>query len=1024
MGDMSSLGIFNSVRIQTDLTACAKCGSTARIANGLCVSCMLEPALEGDGNGGESLAAAFAEIDVRDADWRAGNYQILEEIGRGGMGVIYRARQRHSRRIVALKRVLSYHADSRETLARFRREAEAAASLDHPNILPIYEVSEGEDGLPFFSMKFAPGGSLLEVAPALRSEPRRSVALMAKVARAVEYAHGQGILHRDLKPGNILLDGRGEPLVSDFGLAKWLDTTSDVTRTLTIFGTPGYIAPEQARGPAAKLTSEADVYSLGAILFVLFTGRPPFLGEHALAVIQQAAEKPAPKLRTLAPALDRDLQTICARCLEREPQARYHSAGDLAEDLERWLQGRPTVTRPVLPSTRIWRWSRRNPTLVGTAAACLLLGAASIWVLRQSMPLPQTSAAAKKARLSPQVAAEQSKLRQALFATPGLQEETAELHLASGRRSVQERFYSALANQFKFDEKSLRERLPKFAEEVKRDPDAPIFERMSAAYLLRDFEEMERLALRAADEAERTIPSRPEDALRAFDLAAVAARKSNEFARARDHLREAEKLTDQQRNPIRWADIQYSVVNVLLAWAEQGKEAEKILRSVIEVRVRAYGPEHRETLKARRRLRVALYNQGKYEEAEAQCRDLLKIDEKIFGAEHPETLFSRWDLAVVMGNGDKREEAMVEIRRVLNGREKALGPEHPETIRTRIGLTANLANLGHYREAITQMRELVKTEEKVFGPDDEQTLNTLINLGEDLAIEDEYIEAEATLRRALPLAEKTAGRDSQLALRCRGTLAVTLAAQGRPAEAEAEAREVVKLADMRAGAERSGWTRDLLATLLDWSGKHAEAEVLILQALRLNEKALGGDNRETLKSRGHLAKNLWYQGKNAEAETRLRELIALNEKAMGARAYRTENNMSSRLFEDLTPLTGCTLLANTLRDQQRYPEAEAEYKHVIALDEKELGPDNHDTLDAYYNFAYQLGQQHRTKEAKPFAQRAATGALKIRGPNDPYTRKYLKFLEALESEHAITMPEAQFRETFASGTRGGEQAQR
>ena len=311
---------------------------------------------------------------MRDADWRIGNYQILEEIGRGGMGVIYRARQRHSRRIVALKRMLSFQADSQETLARFRREAEAAASLDHPNILPIYEVSEGEDGLPFFSMKFAPGGSLVDAAPALRNEPRRSVELMAKVARAVQYAHSHGILHRDLKPGNILLDGRGEPLVSDFGLAKWLDTTSDVTRTLTIFGTPGYIAPEQAKRSAAKLTPAADVYSLGALLFDLFTGRPPFLGEHALAVIQQASEKPAPKLRSLIPGFDRDLETICAKCLEREPNARYRSAGDLAEDLERWLEGRPIKTRRVLPSTHAWRWSRRNPALVGTAAVLFVVG--------------------------------------------------------------------------------------------------------------------------------------------------------------------------------------------------------------------------------------------------------------------------------------------------------------------------------------------------------------------------------------------------------------------------------------------------------------------------------------------------------------------------------------------------------------------------------------------------------------------------------------------------------------------------
>src|SRR5204862_3173509 len=362
-----------SGRVQKEPVACPQCGSGSRVKRGLCLSCLLSQGLpeeistdtnqNGEGHDAETLEDVLGEIDVRDADWRLGNYQILEEIGRGGMGVIYRARQRHSRRIVALKRILSYHADSQETLARFRREAQAAASLDHPNILPIYEVSECDDGLPFFSMKFAGGGSLLEAAPALRGEPRRAVALMAKVARAVQYAHGQGILHRDLKPGNILLDGRGEPLVSDFGLAKWLDTSSHLTRTLTIFGTPGYIAPEQVNGSSGKLGPVADVYSLGAILFDLLTGHPPFLGEHALKVIQQASEKPAPKLRTLVPSLDRDLETICAKCLDREPSARYRSAGDLAEDLERWLEGRHIVARPVSPAARALRWTRRNPVV-------------------------------------------------------------------------------------------------------------------------------------------------------------------------------------------------------------------------------------------------------------------------------------------------------------------------------------------------------------------------------------------------------------------------------------------------------------------------------------------------------------------------------------------------------------------------------------------------------------------------------------------------------------------------------------
>jgi eukaryotic-like serine/threonine-protein kinase len=372
------------VDLQKEPGSCPECGSASRVGRSLCLSCMLSAGVGANGRNGDSSAEAPAktetlddllgELDVCDADWRIGNYQVLEEIGRGGMGVIYRARQRHSRRIVALKRILSYHADSQETLARFRREAQAAASLDHPNILPIFEVSECDDGLPYFSMKFAGGGSLLDAAPALRGEPRRSVALMAKVARAVQYAHGQGILHRDLKPGNVLLDGRGEPLVSDFGLAKWLDTSSHLTRTLTIFGTPGYIAPEQVNGSASKLGPASDIYSLGAILFDLLTGHPPFLGEHALKVIQQASEKPAPKLRTLMPGLDRDLETICAKCLEREPGARYRSAGDLAEDLERWLEGRHIVARPVSPPARAWRWTRRNPVVAGMAALLLILG--------------------------------------------------------------------------------------------------------------------------------------------------------------------------------------------------------------------------------------------------------------------------------------------------------------------------------------------------------------------------------------------------------------------------------------------------------------------------------------------------------------------------------------------------------------------------------------------------------------------------------------------------------------------------
>jgi serine/threonine protein kinase len=367
--------------ILKELKNCANCEGTSRIGTGLCLKCLLRGALVEEPHSSSpetTLSAILAEVAIADQDRRIGNFEILEEIGRGGMAVIYRARELHSQRIVALKRVLIYHAESDQMLARFRREAETAARLDHPNIIPVYYVGQSEDGLPFFTMKLASGGSLLQAREAFYREPRRSISLLAKVARATQYAHERGVLHRDLKPSNILLDSRWEPMVSDFGLAKWIENSNELTRTLTIFGTAGYIAPERVARPGAPLTVAADIYSLGTILFELLAGRSPFLGEHALAVIQQAAEKPAPSLRSLAPHLDRDLETICARCLEREPSARYHSVSCLADDLQNWLEDRPIIARPVGAPSRLWRWSRRNRMLASTIGTLLLLIAGSV----------------------------------------------------------------------------------------------------------------------------------------------------------------------------------------------------------------------------------------------------------------------------------------------------------------------------------------------------------------------------------------------------------------------------------------------------------------------------------------------------------------------------------------------------------------------------------------------------------------------------------------------------------------------
>ena len=260
-----------------------------RVGQGLCANCLLRQGLEADREvSAEVFEKILAEAQVPDQHWRLGNYEILEEIGRGGMGVIYRARQRHSGRIVALKRVLAYNADSHETLVRFRRETEAAAKLDHPNILPIYEIGESDDGVPFFSMKYATGSSLRVAAAGLQDRPNECVKLIAKVARAIDYAHGEGILHRDLQPGNVLLDSRGEPLVSDFGLAKWMSAESDLTKSLTSLGPQATLRLSRRRArPANSLqrrmftASARSCFSCSPIarlssarMFFLLSGRP------------------------------------------------------------------------------------------------------------------------------------------------------------------------------------------------------------------------------------------------------------------------------------------------------------------------------------------------------------------------------------------------------------------------------------------------------------------------------------------------------------------------------------------------------------------------------------------------------------------------------------------------------------------------------------------------------------------------------------------------------------------------------
>ena len=297
-----------------------------------------------------------------------GEYELLEEIARGGMGVVFKARHRRLDRITAIKMILSGKFSSPEELQRFNIEASAAARLDHPGIVPVYEIGES-NGQAYFAMKYIEGGSLASEISSLRERPRDGIAMLVKVARAVHHAHQRGILHRDLKPANILIDEDYQPLLTDLGLAKSITGGSDLTHTGAVIGTPSYMPPEQASG--GTVTTASDTYSLGAILYEMLTGQPPFKGSSSIdTVMKVLAESPEPPSK-LVPTIDRDLELIALKCLEREPEARYDSASALADDLEAWLEGESISIKPPSVSALAGRWFRKNRKLIYVAFGLL-----------------------------------------------------------------------------------------------------------------------------------------------------------------------------------------------------------------------------------------------------------------------------------------------------------------------------------------------------------------------------------------------------------------------------------------------------------------------------------------------------------------------------------------------------------------------------------------------------------------------------------------------------------------------------
>lgn len=389
-----------------DNVRCPACGCErdTSLPDGLCAGCLLTFALDAESSGpDDDFIAAGHDPDAAVLLKRnIGRYQLLEEIDRGGVGIVYRAWQADLKREVALKMLLPARLEAKDTLERFRREAELMASLDHPGILPVYEVGE-HNGLPYYSMKLAEGGNLAERIAGLHGQFRECARLLAQIARAIGYAHGRGVLHRDLKPSNIVFDAADQPLVTDFGLARRLAVDSSLTGIDAVIGTPRYVAPEVVTTAGARLTAAADVYGLGAILYELLSGRAPFAELTPLQILQQiATHRPRPP-RQFDAAIPVELETICLRCLEKRPEDRYPSADALADALQAWVADaeprlftRLSWLKLGLPS------HRRRMGMVATLLVVAGVTAVGAWyALHDPIPTPDPASATRTVAVLP-----------------------------------------------------------------------------------------------------------------------------------------------------------------------------------------------------------------------------------------------------------------------------------------------------------------------------------------------------------------------------------------------------------------------------------------------------------------------------------------------------------------------------------------------------------------------------------------------------------------------------------------------
>jgi tetratricopeptide (TPR) repeat protein/tRNA A-37 threonylcarbamoyl transferase component Bud32 len=799
-------------------------------------------------------------------------YEILGELGRGGMGVVYKARQQNLKRIVALKMILAGSHASPEARVRFLHEAETIARLKHPNVVQVFDFGTHE-GKPYFSLEYLEGGSL---ARKLRGEPQapmQAARLLETLARAVQAAHAQGIVHRDLKPANVLLSADGAPKITDFGLAKQGD--SGMTATGAVLGTPSYMAPEQAEGKTRDVGPAADVYALGAILYELLTGRPPFKGGTPVDTLQQVvADEPVPPSR-LQPKVPRDLETIGLKCLQKDPAKRYASALELAEDLHRFQSGESIRARPVRAHERAWRWCRRNPLVAGLSALLLLvlvagLGAVThLWLQAEDQRLKAVEESQRAGILATK-ARQQQAAAEAQKTVALKQSKRARAEAAKATKIVQilAKMFEAsdplglnnlpLPKPKRADVLATRKLLDRAAEliarELSEEPDvqARLLDTIGNIYCTLGFPDRARPFLdRALALRRRALPKdHPDVAVTLHNLAWLQHQNGN-YTQARQLYREA--LAIRRRDSAHPLPAAATMLNLgwLLADMEDFALAETMLKEVVALRCRYQGKGHRDVAVARVGLAGVFLAQGKFLDAVKPY------------------LQARATLLKVEGGKELAESIDLMQRGVLlHGLPRAV---------------SSVFGLGGAHEAVGCLQRSLKLARQELGDQHAYVGLVLHELARAENSAGQYAAAEQHFRDCLRIARRYGLEHPKSTILLR-TFCAFLRDRGKPDEANKLLAEALHERRRRRGLKHH-LVADILLLSVELSlasAEHSARERLLREAAAIYRQSRDASRRNRIAGLNLLAVSLAVT-RPAEAEQLLREAIPLARKYFGPR---------------------------------------------------------------------------------------------------------------------------------------------